>query len=219
MSTSDFYNRHLLFLNPIWIDQLKNHGDVYVLNALNAWSSESRINESLKDIQLDTHMLVTILTYEITISGATTIAIHPFYNQWHTKIDQTTTINQLCELQHEIIMWFMNLFQSNIVRSENVLVNRILNYVHIHIETQLSVRKIASSLNYSVSHISHVFSKYMPISLSNYIQHQKISYADRLLEQGMAVSEVAQTLGYFDSSHFIKRYKRIHGHSPLSRLS
>lgn len=95
------------------------------------------------------------------------------------------------------------------------LTGRIVADAHAHLHEPLTVEAIAERLGFSVSYITHTFSKDMGQSLKSYIQQQKVDEARRLLENtDRSIAEIASLLGYSSQAHFQTSFRKITGTTP-----
>ena len=76
--------------------------------------------------------------------------------------------------------------------------------------TALDVREIARGAGASLSHFCRLFRAHTGLTAGTYFQRRRIHRAcHRLLSSDDSVTEVAHWLGYADSAHFIRHFKRI----------
>ena len=144
-------------------------------------------------------------------------ALHDIYNKFYLEILKCTSLKDLQELEIEIFKQYITRIISNMEVTNSLTVNRSLRYIHMHIENYFSLNKMANELNVSASYISTLFKKTMGISINEYVHEVKINRAKILLKTtSKTMIEIAQQLGYSDSSHFSKKFKEKEGLSPIS---
>lgn len=68
-------------------------------------------------------------------------------------------------------------------------VGEALEYVNTHMTEDISVRDIADALNVSQSYLSHAFKKSTGYGLWNYVISKRLVYAQKLLVEGISVTE------------------------------
>ncbi len=79
----------------------------------------------------------------------------------------------------------------------------------------LSVAAIADELGMSVKTFSRSFNHVFGSSPTQYYQHRRVQRACwMLLHSGKNITEIAHLLGYSDSAHFTRVFRRIRGVSP-----
>lgn len=93
-------------------------------------------------------------------------------------------------------------------------VGEALEYVNTHMTEDISVRDIADALNVSQSYLSHAFKKSTGYGLWNYVISKRLVYAQKLLVEGISVTEACYESGFRDYAHFIKSFTKTFGCSP-----
>ena len=78
-----------------------------------------------------------------------------------------------------------------------------------------ALASLAAEYGYSPDYFGRVFTAVVGISFSEYVAHTRIGQAKFLLcSTAMTVEQIAETLGYYDSCHFIRQFGEIVGISP-----
>ena len=93
-------------------------------------------------------------------------------------------------------------------------VGEALDYVNTHMTEDISVQDIADALNVSQSYLSHAFKKSTGYGLWNYVISKRLVYAQKLLVEGISVTEACYESGFRDYAHFIKSFTKTFGCSP-----
>lgn len=94
-------------------------------------------------------------------------------------------------------------------------INRIIEYIHTHIDDDLKRNDIAAAVFLTPDYITKIFKEQMHLSLKEYILQEKINIArDRLRTTDMSINEIATLGGFTNFSHFSQVYKKYTGNSP-----
>lgn len=104
-----------------------------------------------------------------------------------------------------------------IVFTEKDKVNAILTYVRQNVldNEKIKISAIADEFNMSPNYVSVFIKKHAGISIQNYVIQTKMKMAERLLKQtSLNFSEIAMKMGFTDSSHFTKAFKKNRGMTP-----
>ena len=89
------------------------------------------------------------------------------------------------------------------------------NYIISHLSEKITVPQIAESVGLNPGYISQLFKKETGISISEYIQNERVNKAKTLLsETDNSLSEICGSLGFYDQSHFSKVFKNSVGVTP-----
>ncbi|MDQ0253174.1 AraC-like DNA-binding protein [Evansella vedderi] len=82
-------------------------------------------------------------------------------------------------------------------------------------ESNIRVEDIADQLDFSVSYCNKVFKKVFNMSPRQYVTFRKLNESKSLLtEDKYSIEQIAFMMGYHDSSHFSRQFKRWTGISP-----
>jgi AraC family transcriptional regulator len=98
-----------------------------------------------------------------------------------------------------------------------------IDYIHAHLDGDLSMAQIAGSVNSSPTYFSSLFKKATGISLHQYVIKQRVERAKLLLETtDLPISNIASKVGFSSQSHLTQHCKRHTGMTPgqiANRLS
>ena len=118
-------------------------------------------------------------------------------------------------LLYEILMALCR--QVEIENSDHPVNQAILKYIDENIDRRLTLTEVAQAFGYHPAYFSNLFSKTMGTTFSKYVMSRKISHACYLLETtSWPVERIAQELGFYDTSHFIQRFKAIRHITPIA---
>lgn len=106
--------------------------------------------------------------------------------------------------------------QQMIARKGNMLVNTIIHFMEEHINEQITLSYVATSVRKSNSYISHLFKKNFDKSFSTMFIEMKLNKADEFfrIRPDLTISEVAYKLGYNNPLYFSRLYKKYRKISP-----
>lgn len=89
------------------------------------------------------------------------------------------------------------------------------DYISKHLYENITLSDIAVSLGLSKKYLSGIFSKSLGITLTEYIQKQKIGEAKFLLSStNYSIVHICELLKFHDQSHFTKIFKKVTGITP-----
>jgi AraC family transcriptional regulator len=92
---------------------------------------------------------------------------------------------------------------------------RAIDYIHAHLDGDLSMAQIASSVNTSPNYFASLFKTATGISLHQYVIQQRVERAKLLLKTtDLPISNIASQVGFANSSHFTYHCKRQTGMTP-----
>lgn len=95
------------------------------------------------------------------------------------------------------------------------LVQKMCDAINISPASAPNLSQFAAEYGYSADYLGRVFSKGVGISFSEYVANARVNKAKFLLSStSLSLDEIAETLGYYDTCHFARQFKRITGTSP-----
>ena len=98
---------------------------------------------------------------------------------------------------------------------ENESILAIMRYIQSNFRT-VTLPNAAKFFNYSEAHLSRLIKKFTGKTFSRIIQTIKIQYSAKLLAEGnMSIAEIIDEVGYTDSSHFYRVFRRYYNMTPV----
>lgn len=167
------------------------------------------------------HGLVDILAFEGVQNHAFIYEFIQLHDDYHRqiKILPVTTARYVPWII-EIVQDFGNLAAKDGLPYDDHLESTldIIYYVSAHLRDKLTVKQVVDHVNQRCNPVGvqRAFSDEMQMSIRDYINVKKIREAQRaLLTTTVSVKQIAQELGFYDTSDFSKRFKREIGQTPL----
>ena len=102
----------------------------------------------------------------------------------------------------------------DIKESSPDIIRLVDSYIADHIEKPLSLSDIAAASNYNSSYLSRFYKQKSGITITMAINNKKIEKAKELLKQNFKVYEVAERLGFDDTTYFSTLFKKLVGINP-----
>ena len=96
------------------------------------------------------------------------------------------------------------------------ILEQVLHYINQNYDNcNFSIQETASLHHLNSSYLSQLFKKQMNTTLHDYIADLRIKKAKQLLEvTTMPIDMIAEEVGYYNTSSFIRRFKQISGITP-----
>jgi AraC family transcriptional regulator len=93
--------------------------------------------------------------------------------------------------------------------------NRVLDYIHAHLESNPSLLELATLVDLSSCHFVRVFKASMGIAPHQYLLTCRIEKAKHLLtKKTLSLAEIAQRVGFHDQSRFTSAFRKRVGITP-----
>ncbi len=87
-------------------------------------------------------------------------------------------------------------------------------YIENHLEEKLLVSEIANAFGYSEAYFSRMFSKYVGISVMEYVKKRRLIRAAEEIVLGIKIIDAAVKYSYDSHSGFTKAFKKEFGYTP-----
>lgn len=92
---------------------------------------------------------------------------------------------------------------------------QILDYMDQHLGDDLTLSRLAELFGYDAAYFSRFFLRRTGAHFSKYLMQRRIERARHLLlSTELSVEQLAQQLGFYDASHFIRKFREVTGESP-----
>lgn len=106
--------------------------------------------------------------------------------------------------------------QKNAAQNKQDLIKEVIAYIDENItNSQLSIISIAEQFILSTSYMSRVFKEVKGMTILEYVNDKRITFAQHLLSTtDKNIESIVTELGYFDTSSFIRKFKKIVGITP-----
>jgi AraC family transcriptional regulator len=107
-----------------------------------------------------------------------------------------------------------------IVASQNRSLTRTelqqaIDYIHAHLDRDLSLEQIAQVINISPTYFASLFKRAIGTSPHQYVIEQRVERAKSLLsETDLAIADIALQVGFSSQSHLTQQFKRLTGVTP-----
>jgi Response regulator containing CheY-like receiver domain and AraC-type DNA-binding domain len=104
---------------------------------------------------------------------------------------------------------------TNVSHSLNKYVSEAITFISNHYNEDITISTVARSLGISEGHLSRLFKKKTSYTFTNYLIFYRIKLAMKLLENHrVKIYEVADQVGYTDTTYFSSQFKKVVGISP-----
>ena len=97
---------------------------------------------------------------------------------------------------------------------EPELLEQVLSYIELHLSERLTLGDIAHHFFVSESTITQTFRKKIGVSFYRCVTQRRLIAAKALIERGITMESVAESVGFSDYSSFFRAFKQEFGISP-----
>ena len=136
----------------------------------------------------------------------------------HSPAELILLSNSLDDIFSILHQTTVQIFESLSVKSQAdtiSTIHRIKNYVHTHVSEDISLESISEVVYLTPNYISSLFKRETGVSFKDYVLQVKIQKAKELLQSNkLKINEIAQAVGYNNSTYFSKVFRRETGRYP-----
>jgi AraC family transcriptional regulator len=94
-------------------------------------------------------------------------------------------------------------------------VQQAIDYIHTHLDRDLSLAELASVVNISPTYFASLFKCATGISPHQYVIGQRVERAKLMLSKtDLAIADIALQVGFSSQSHLTQQFKRLTGMTP-----
>lgn len=147
-------------------------------------------------------------------------SVHPsrvlkLCNTLRLKIGSINSHDALISLPYDICHKYCLLVKNYAYPEYSKTVRAVINYIHLHLEEELTLSFLASYFHKNPTSLSYSFSSEVGMSVTNYIHQARIDEALKYFNTTkMTVSEVALAVGFQDFAYFSRLFRKQVGCSP-----
>ena len=92
------------------------------------------------------------------------------------------------------------------------LVKKVIQYIHTHYREDVTNKTLGEFFGYHPNHLNRLIVQHMGMSIHRYLINCRIDAAIDLLQASdLKTGEIAEAVGFKDSTHFLKYFKKITG--------
>jgi AraC-like DNA-binding protein len=93
---------------------------------------------------------------------------------------------------------------------------RVIAFLERHFVDEISVGRLAEIAGISIAHLNRRFRQLLRLSPMQYVHSLRLHESKRLLATtDENIGQIAVAVGYYDQSHFTRRFRKVTGMTPL----
>lgn len=170
---------------------------------------ENHIEQGINVRRRKSYNMNDLLRYALEQHNEDYLGIEELWVKIKNKLDNY-------DLSEDVIRSYCLLVDRNKYKDKQAVVRNCIAYINDRISEKISLDNVSDYLGVNKSYLSSIFNKDMGISIVDYIHDKRISNACYLLANtDFSISEVADYIGYFDTSYFIRIFKTLVKMTPL----
>lgn len=178
---------------------------------------EQRLGDTIRD---DKNYLIIANT--LFRKAAQRGKVHPVYldelsRKMAAKIENINSTHTADELRKELIRKYCFLVNIYSTKGYSPIIQKVLNYISLHLSGDLSLTKIANIFSLNSSYLSTLFKKETGTTLTTFVNNKRIKHAIYLLNTHTeSIQEIAVLCGIEDFTYFTKLFKKYAHMTPTA---
>lgn len=146
--------------------------------------------------------------------------VHPYYidvvsSNYARLIEQGSSIDEISDTVTYMIKSYCHLVEKRSMAFYSEPVRQILVTIDASLTSDLSLKRFANELFLNTSYLSTLFKKEVGMTLTDYVNKNRIEYATKLLKSTThSIQDIAVQCGIPDIHYFTRLFRRIMGVSP-----
>lgn len=119
------------------------------------------------------------------------------------------------KLERQLDSFLGELHQEKLTDTGREEINRVMEYVQLHLKEDISLRSMAHYVNLDERYLSTLFSRQTGETFINYLQQARVDKAVALLlETDLTIREIGEQAGFANENYFFRIFKRRTGETP-----
>ncbi|WP_370836186.1 helix-turn-helix domain-containing protein [Clostridium tertium] len=167
---------------------------------------------NLKNIFISYTSIVSRAAIEKGLAWEVSLTLTDFYFE---AVEELNTIKDINELFLKMILDYTEHVNKVKMYNYSSAILKCQKYIFQHLYEKISLSILADYSSMNPCYLSHLFKKEVGVSISDYIQKERIEESKKLILSGKkSLVDIYVPLGFIDQSHFSKTFKKFVGITP-----
>lgn len=146
--------------------------------------------------------------------------VHPYYldeisTRYSLAIEAAENESTLNQLTIDMFRGYCAYVQKYSLRQYSPLMQKIINHINLNLSEPQSLNVLSGLFHVSPSYLSNLFKQETGMTLTAYINKQRMERAaNRLEHSNETISAIAESVGFLDINYFTKVFKKVMGETP-----
>lgn len=174
-----------------------------------------RLHSQMRDSRNQLISMDTMLRRQAESAGVHPVHIDSLSSSNIHKIEQLSSMEQIYKFRWEMLRGYCRLIREHAVSAYSMHVRKAITYIKTDLAADLSLKSISSQINVSPGYLSQLFSREVGVSLTKYVNHSRIEFAQYLLANTtLSLQSIAIRCGISDICYFNRMFKLVTGMTP-----
>lgn len=143
------------------------------------------------------------------------LKLHNFFDSYFKKEDDMLIESNLIEALSNLILTSTIYTKNyNQIFEDKRIIKNTYEFINDSIDTNFTLESLASNANLSKYHFLRLFKKEFGLTPHAFIVNERLNRANKLIQNGLSISEASIQVGFNDQSHFTRNFKKYFGYTP-----
>jgi len=176
---------------------------------------EQRAAEPLRNAKNYGIVCNTLLRKAVEAGGVHPLHIDKLSDTLARQLEKLHTVDEVLGMYNKMVHKYCLLVKNHSMQGYSQLVQRVILRVDTDLTADLSLKAHAAHLNVNASYLSTLFKKEMGMTLTEYVNRQRVEHGVFLLNAtDLLIQTIAQYCGMPDVNYFTKTFKKVTGKTP-----
>ena len=159
--------------------------------------------------------LAAVVAHAALRAGVTAEVMFPSIERCRKDLNFISSEDQMCSRLHHFVEQTIGLVQNLYDVDFDDFKYRALSFIHSNYRHHISLDEAADALGFSTSHFSRSFKEHMGCTFVTYLNEVRIQAAkSELIATDTSIADIAEAVGFENTSYFIRVFKREVGMTP-----
>ncbi|WP_083568613.1 AraC family transcriptional regulator [Arcobacter sp. LA11] len=143
------------------------------------------------------------------------LKLHNFFDAYFKKDDDMLIESNLIDALSNLILT-STIYTKNCkqIFEDKKIIKNTYELINDSIDTNFTLESLASNVNLSKYHFLRLFKKEFGLTPHAFIINERLNRANKLIQNGLSISEASIQVGFNDQSHFSRNFKKYFGYTP-----
>lgn len=186
-----------------------------IKNIMGGYKPARRYKDPIRDGRNSLIIYNTLLRKAAERGGVNPVYLDALSTQIAKRVETINNDQEFDRFMIEMLRKYCLLVQNYSLRGYSPVIQKVVNHINLNITEELSLKYLSEQYCVNASYLSTLFKREMKITLTDYINQQRIREAVTLLNSTtMQIQDIASKCGIYDVNYFRKLFKKITGMTP-----
>lgn len=186
-----------------------------IKNIMGGYKPARRYKDPVRDGRNSLIISNTLFRKAAEKGGVNPVYLDALSTQIAKHVETISNDHELDRFMFEMLRKYCMLVKNYSLRGYSPIIQKVVNHINLNLTEELSLKCLSEDYSVNASYLSTLFKREMKVTLTDYINQQRIRKAITLLNStNMPIQDIASKCGIYDVNYFRKLFKKITGMTP-----